>query len=124
MFRIRRFGVVRTSNVAAIAYFLITLVVVIPFALVLAAGPVSMTDSFGNSARVEISPILLLIVPLLYAGLGWVFTALFCLIYNPCGAHHRRRRVRAGRRSWRGRARPDLAGPGSLRSRRDAWRPR
>lgn len=82
MFRIRRFGVVRTSNVAAIAYFLITLVFVIPFALVLAAGPVSMTDSFGNTARVEISPILLLIVPLLYAGLGWVFTALFCLIYN------------------------------------------
>ena len=82
MFRIRRFGVVRTSNVAAIAYFLVTLIVLIPFALILAAGPVSMTDSFGNAARVEISPLFLLIVPLLYAGLGWVFTALFCLIYN------------------------------------------
>jgi len=82
MFRIRRFGVVRTSNVAAIAYLLITLVFVIPFALVLAAGPVSMTDSFGNQTQIEISPIFLLIVPLLYAGIGWVFTALFCLLYN------------------------------------------
>lgn len=82
MFRIRRFGVVRTSNVAAIIYLLITLVFVIPFALVLAAGPISMTDSFGRTARVEISPFLLLLFPLLYAVIGWVFTALFCLFYN------------------------------------------
>jgi len=82
MFRIRRFGVIRTSNVAAIAYLLITLVFVLPFALILAAGPVSMTDAFGNRTAIEISPILLLIIPVVYAAIGWVFTALFCLLYN------------------------------------------
>lgn len=82
MFRIRRFGVIRTSNLAAIVYLLITLVFVVPFALILAAGPVSVTDSFGNRTTVEISPLFLLIVPVLYAGIGWVFTALFCLLYN------------------------------------------
>ena len=82
-FRIRRFGVVRTANVAAVIYLLITLVFVIPFALVLfAAGPVTMTDGFGNTTSVSIPPVFVLLIPLLYAGLGWVFTALFCLIYN------------------------------------------
>ena len=81
-FRIRRFGVVSTANVAALIYLLITLVFVIPFALILAAAPVTTTDGFGNTTSVSISPVFLLLIPLLYAGIGWVFTALFCLIYN------------------------------------------
>ena len=82
-FRIRRFGVVSTANVAAMIYLLITLVFVIPFALILwAAGPVTTTDGFGNTTSVSIPPVFVLLIPLLYAGIGWLFTALFCLIYN------------------------------------------
>jgi hypothetical protein len=82
MYRIRRFGVVRTANVFAILYGLITLIFVIPFALILAAGPVATTDRFGNPTQVDISPLFLLLIPVFYAVLGWVFTALFCLLYN------------------------------------------
>jgi hypothetical protein len=82
MYRIRRFGVVRTSNVFAILYLVITLIFVIPFALILASGPVTTTDAFGNTTQVNISPVFLLFIPLIYAGIGWIFTAIFCLIYN------------------------------------------
>ena len=82
MYRIRRFGVVSTANVFAILYLLITLVFVIPFALILAAGPVTTTDAFGNTTSVNVSPLLLVFIPLIYGALGWVFTAIFCLIYN------------------------------------------
>jgi hypothetical protein len=84
MYRIRRFGVVRTSNVFAILYFLITLIFVIPFVLVLAAaGPITTTDQFGNTTTIGGgSWIFLLLIPFLYAALGWIFTAIFCLLYN------------------------------------------
>ena len=61
MYRIRRFGVVRTANVFAILYFLITLIFVIPFALILAsAGTITTTDQFGNTVSVG-------------TGLSWIF---------------------------------------------------
>ncbi len=85
MYRIRRFGVVRTANVFAILYFLITLVFVIPFAIILAsAGTITTTDQFGNAVTVGtgLSWIVLLFFPFLYAILGWIFTAIFCLLYN------------------------------------------
>jgi glycopeptide antibiotics resistance protein len=82
MYRIRRFGVVSTANVFAILYALITLIFVIPFALILAAGPVTTTDAFGNRTQVGISPLFLLLIPVLYGVLGWIFTAIFCLLYN------------------------------------------
>jgi hypothetical protein len=81
MVRIRRFGVIRTSNVAALIYLFITLIFVVPFALVLAAG--------GGQPSVPGQPdfsgaglVFLLIIPFVYAGLGWVFTAIGCLVYN------------------------------------------
>jgi hypothetical protein len=87
MVRIRRFGIVRTANVAAIAYLLLTLIILLPFVIILAAaGPMEFTDSLGRTASVEMSPIWLVVVPLLYAVLGWLFTALFCLVYNLAAA--------------------------------------
>lgn len=87
MFRIRRFGVIRTANLAAILYALLTLIILIPIALIaLAAGPMEFTDSFGRRAAFEVSPLWLLLIPLVYAVIGWIFTALFCLIYNLAAA--------------------------------------
>jgi L-cystine uptake protein TcyP (sodium:dicarboxylate symporter family) len=87
MVRIRRFGIVRTANVAAIAYLLLTLIIVLPFVLILAAaGPMEFTDSLGRTASVEMSPLWLLLLPLLYAVIGWLVTAMFCLVYNLAAA--------------------------------------
>jgi hypothetical protein len=84
MVRIRRFGVISTSNVAAAIYFVLTLILIIPIALLLAAVPqpqvptgLGTQPSFGPAAG-----IFLLIVPFVYALVGWLFTAIFCLLYN------------------------------------------
>jgi hypothetical protein len=88
MVRIRRFGVIRTANLAAIAFALLTLIFIIPFAVILfAAGPISFTDrATGQSVDFGGSPLLLLLVPLAYAILGWIVTALWCLVYNLAAA--------------------------------------
>lgn len=87
MVRIRRFGIMRTANVAAIAYLLVTLIILLPFVIILAAaGPMEFTDSLGRTASVEMSPLWLLLLPLLYAVIGWIVTALFCLVYNLAAA--------------------------------------
>lgn len=83
MFRIRRFGVIRTANVFAILYLLMTLVFVLPFLVILAvAGPMTVTDQFGQSSRLDVSPLFLLLIPLAYAVIGWIVTVLFSFLYN------------------------------------------
>jgi hypothetical protein len=82
MVRIRRFSVIRTANVLAVIYFLVTAIFALPFALILAANPITFTDQFGRTSSTSISPIFALFIPFLYAGFGWVFTAIGCLIYN------------------------------------------
>jgi hypothetical protein len=82
MVRIRRFGVIRTSNVAAVIYFILIAIFVIPFALIAAATPMTVTDSLGRTVSFQLPWVFLLFVPFLYAGIGWLFTALACLIYN------------------------------------------
>lgn len=87
MFRIRRFGIIRTANLAAIVYALVTLLFLVPIALILlAAGSVEFTDSLGRTARIELSPVWLIVIPLVYAIVGWLITALFCLMYNLAAA--------------------------------------
>ena len=88
MVRIRRFGVIRTANLAAIAFALLTLVFIIPFVLILfAGGPISFTDrTTGQAVDFGGSPLLLLFVPLGYAIFGWIITALWCLVYNLAAA--------------------------------------
>ena len=87
MFRIRRFGVIRTANLAAMLYLLVTLVFILPFVIILAAvGPVTITDQLGRTAEFRLSPLVLLLVPLLYAAFGWIITALVCLLYNLAAA--------------------------------------
>ncbi|HTE67020.1 MAG TPA: hypothetical protein VK736_12290 [Candidatus Binatia bacterium] len=82
MVRIRRFSVIRTSNVAAVIYFILTAIFVIPFILFTAATPMTVTDSLGRTVSFQLPWVFLLFVPFLYAGFGWLFTALGCLIYN------------------------------------------
>ena len=83
MFRIRRFGVVRTATLGAAMYAIGTLIIVVPVVIiVLAAGPMEFTDSFGRTAAIDIPVGVLLLAPVLYGLIGWIVTALVCLLYN------------------------------------------
>jgi len=82
MVRIRRFGVIRTANVAAVIYFFLIAIFAIPAALIVASGPSTVTDQFGRRVDLGFTPVVILLLPFLYAAFGWVFTALGCLVYN------------------------------------------
>ncbi len=78
MYRIRRFGVVKTATIAAVMYVLVTLAFVFPITIIVAlAGPTS-------SSSLSAGPFLLggLFAAAIYGLLGWVFTAIACVFYN------------------------------------------
>jgi hypothetical protein len=77
MYRIRRFGVIQTATIVAVIYVLVIAIFAIPFAfLVFAYSP-------SNSAAFAVSVLVGgLLAALLYAAIGWIFTAIACLLYN------------------------------------------
>ena len=79
MFRIRRFSVIKTSNVVALIYMVVVAIFAVPFALLVAiAGAGSNQLQGGAVGGIAFA----LIAILGYGLLGWVFTAIGCLIYN------------------------------------------
>ncbi len=77
MYRVRRFGVVKTATVVAVMYMLIIAIVFVPIvALVLAFGR---DQASGGAVAVIVGGVF---VAILYAILGWIFTAIACVIYN------------------------------------------
>lgn len=80
MYRIRRFGIMKTATVVAIMYMLIVGVFVVPFALL----ALLIAPSQGSSAITGAGGIVAvgLIAILGYGLLGWVFTALAAAVYN------------------------------------------
>jgi hypothetical protein len=78
MFRIRRFSVIKTSNVAALVYMVIVAIFVVPFGLL-----VSIAGTAGGVQGGAVGGIAFALIAILGYGLfGWVFTAIGCLIYN------------------------------------------
>ncbi len=84
MFRIRRFGVVRTATVAALMYVVIVLVIFIPILLITALVGItpSGSDAIGGAGALAGVLILGLLAALFYGAFGWIFTAIACLLYN------------------------------------------
>ncbi len=86
MFRIRRFGVVKTANVVAFFYIVIIAVIFVPIAVVVAVAIPS--ADFGNAGGFAGSAggiaVLFfgLLVAIFYGIVGWIFTAIACLLYN------------------------------------------
>ncbi|HMG16861.1 MAG TPA: hypothetical protein VK590_15500 [Saprospiraceae bacterium] len=76
MKRVKRFGVFQTSKVCAIIYFLVSLVIVIPIGLFIS------TMGGGSSSLMPFSGMMLLAIPFIYGILGFILTAIACLIYN------------------------------------------
>jgi hypothetical protein len=79
MFRIRRFSVIKTSNVVALIYMVIVAIFVVPFGLLVAIAGVGSNQVQGGA----VGGIAFALIAILgYGLLGWVFTAIGCLIYN------------------------------------------
>ena len=80
MFRIRRFGVIRTSNVVAFFYIVIVALIFVPIAAIVAvATPANQSIGGFGAAGVLVFGLL---AAILYGIIGWIFTALACLLYN------------------------------------------
>ena len=78
MHRVRRFGVIQTANMAAMMYFVMTIIFLVPFFML-----ASMMPDMGDDTGMEwVSGVVLFLVPPLYAALGWVMTAIMCWFYN------------------------------------------
>ncbi len=80
MFRIRRFGVMKTATVVAVMYMVIVAVFVVPIALIgLLVAP-----SQGSAAGSTVVSIVIfgVIAIFAYGLIGWVFTALAAAVYN------------------------------------------
>ena len=77
MQRIKKVGVFQTSKVAAVIYFLLAAVFMIPFGLFtsFAGGDEIPGIPFGGG-------LFFIFLPILYGLMGFVMTAVTCLIYN------------------------------------------
>lgn len=72
MAQIRRFGVGQTAKVIGVLYALMGLIFV-PFLLIV---------SMYSPSKPGIGPGFALLLPIIYGVLGFIFTALGCVIYN------------------------------------------
>lgn len=78
MTRIKRFGIVQTAKIAGIIYFLFTAVIFIPFGLLASLFSVAEYSGLGFL----FSGVFVFLIPFLYGAVGFITTAIFCLIYN------------------------------------------
>ncbi len=80
MYRIRRFGVMKTATVVAIMYMLVVGVFVIPFGLLaLLIAPTQGSGGFGSASGILLFGVVAIFG---YGLLGWVFTAVAAAVYN------------------------------------------
>jgi len=80
MVQIKKFGVLQTAKIAAVMYFAISLIFVIPFGLItLIAGA---TGGREGAAGAIFGGVFIIFMPIIYAVMGFVFVALGCLFYN------------------------------------------
>lgn len=83
MYRIRRFGVIRTATIVAVMYMIVVAVLFVPIALIAAVAGTAVTgDAAAGGAGLVGTFALGLLVAVSYGAVGWVFTAAACLLYN------------------------------------------
>ena len=86
---IARFDAVRTANIVAALYAVIVLVIgllfAVPILLVALAAGRDMSPGVATGGAVG-GLVLLALAVVFYAGIGWVMTALVCILYNALAA--------------------------------------
>lgn len=76
--KIKRFNVMQTAKVGAVLYFFVSLIVLLPMSLLLETIGTAAERPFPGGG----GAIMLILMPLLYAILGFIGTAIGCGIYN------------------------------------------
>ena len=76
MYRISRFGVVKTATMVALIYVIVIAIFFVPAAIIVLA--------LGRSTGVAAGGVLIggVLIALVYAAFGWIFTAISCAISN------------------------------------------
>jgi hypothetical protein len=84
MVRLRRFGIVQTATSIAVMYAIVVFIFFAVLALItLIAGSTARADQLGGFAAGGIGLLVIGVLgALVYAALGWVFTAIACALYN------------------------------------------
>ena len=81
MAQIKKFGVLQTAKFAAVMYFILTAIVMIPLGLI---GMVMSSVGGGREGLVGalFGGVFIFMAPIIYAVLGFIFVGLTCLVYN------------------------------------------
>lgn len=83
MYRIRRFGIVKTATTVAVLYMVVVAVFLVPFLLLFAAAASNLSTGVGDVSVGVGSMVALGLVAIFGYGLvGWVVTAISCALYN------------------------------------------
>jgi hypothetical protein len=84
MIRIRRFGVVRTATALAVLYTIAALIFFGIFAVFILLAGAQQPNLGGFDMGAGVVGILIggLVASAIYGLFGWIFTAIFCLLYN------------------------------------------
>lgn len=82
MYRIRRFGIMKTATVVAMMYIVIVLVIFAPIVLIVAVAVPQSSGGFGSAGASAGVLLIAAFAALLYGVVGWIFTALACALYN------------------------------------------
>lgn len=81
MYRIRRFGILKTATVAAIMYVIIIAIFFVPATLIVG---IASTSGGASTVGTNVGGLIIagLLAALLYGLLGFVVTAVACAVYN------------------------------------------
>ena len=77
MKRVKKFGILQTAKVAAIMYFILAFIILLPFGLI---SSMIGHQAFPGMPFTGLK--MFLILPFIYGAFSFVFVALGCLLYN------------------------------------------
>jgi len=80
MAQIKSFGVLQTAKIAAIMYFVVSLIIIVPFGFI--ALITSAARGREGIAGALFGGVFIFFLPIIYAALGFVFVAIGCIFYN------------------------------------------
>lgn len=75
--RVKKIGVLQTSLISAIIFFFISLIMVVPVMLIM-----GIVGGFSGNMGFAFGGLLLIFMPVMYAVMGFLMTALWCWMYN------------------------------------------
>jgi len=75
--RVKKIGILQTSLISAIIFFFLSLILVVPIMLIM-----GIAGGFSDNMGFAFGGLLLMFMPIMYAIMGFLMTALWCWLYN------------------------------------------